>query len=313
MEYNRKIENDGKVYSIDRFTFDFYFVPQVGLTEKIKTAFDVKVMAYRQKMAVQNFETNKLGIHKNVYQFDGFHAEVYERGVIRRTRRVDNKTEEIVSSAVVDIPQTVLRVDFNPNKCFENPVLSSMMQFFSKCFEDIPYIWSLSRVDYALDIEGSPSNFYVLSRKAETFYENTRYYGERSATGRMKIYDKRQERIDKAREDIGHDLTRFEWTQRGNRDFNFRFDDIAIYTPDAGGTYGALLQYCRPELINHALGVLDKRTRKKIKEQCFLPLVYSPAYFEELLSDYLREYALPLDLRRDWEKQFQNENSEKNS
>lgn len=313
MDYNRKYEVDGKIYSIDRFTFDFYFVPQAKLTENIKTAFDVKVMAYRQQMAVQNFETNKLGIHKNVYQFDGFHVELYERGVIRRTRREDQETGDMVSSVVVDIPQTVLRVDYNPNKCVENPVLVSLMQFLSKCSEDIPYTWSLSRVDYAMDIQGSPSGFYVLSRKAETFYENTRYYGERSATGRMKIYDKRQERIDKAREDIGYDLTRFEWTQRGNRDFNFRFDDIAIYTPDSGGTYGALLQYCRPELINHALGVLDKRTRKKIKEQCFCPLVYDPSCFEILLTEYLQEYGLPLDLRRDWEKQFKNEILENNA
>ena len=305
MNYNRKRENDGKTYSIDRLTFDLYFVPQRGLTEKLKTALDLKVMAYRQTMGVQNFPTNKLGIHKDVYQFEGLHVELYERGVIRQTRRVDSDSGDMVSTPVGDHPQTVLRMDFNPNNCAGNPVLDSLMEFLGKCTEEIPYTWSLSRVDYALDIPGTPSDFYVLSRKAETFYENTRYYGDRKATGRLKVYDKRQERIDKARVDIGHDLTRFEWTQRGNRDFNFRFDDIAEYTPDAGGTYGALLQFCRPEMVNHALGVLDKRTRKKVKEQCFHPLTLDPSQFEMLLAEYLAEYGLPLDLRRDWEKQFQ--------
>ena len=305
MQYNRKRENDGKTYSIDRLTFDLYFVPQRGMTEQFKSALDLKVFNHRQQMSVQNFETNKLGIKKWVYQFDGFHVELYERGVNRRTRRFDPDTGETIGMSVGDHPQTVVRMDFNPNKCVDNPVLRDLMQFFAGCLERFPFTWSLSRVDYALDLPGKPGDFYVLSRKTETFYENTRYYGDRKATGRLKVYDKRQERIDKDRHDIGHDLTRFEWTQRGNRDFNFKFDDIAAYRPEAGGTYGALLQFCRPEMVNHALGVLDKRTRKKVKEQCFHPLTLDPSQFEILLEEYLVEYGIPIDCRRDWEKQFQ--------
>ena len=71
------------------------------------------------------------------------------------------------------------------------------------------------------------------------------------------------------------------------------------------GTYAALLQFVRPEMINHALGVLDKRTKPKVKNQCFHPLTLDQSLYVMLLDEYLAEYSLPLDLRRDWEKQFQ--------
>lgn len=305
MQYNRSKTDGEKTYSIDRFTFDLYFVPQAGLTEQIASAFSMHAIANRHRMDVQQFETNRFDIRKKIFQFDGFHAEVYERGNVVLLGKNDSETGDPRRIGVPGIPQTVLRMDFNPNNCASNPVLRAVMEFLSTAWKEWPYGWSLSRVDYALDLPGKPGDFYVLSRKAETFYENTRYYGDRKATGRLKVYDKRQERLDKAKRDIGRDLTRFEWTQKGNRDFNFRFDQIAAYTPEDGGTYAALLQYCRPEMINHALGVLDKRTRKKVKEQCFHPLILDPSQFEMLLQEYLDEYGLPLDLRRDWEKQYQ--------
>lgn len=305
MVYNRS-KNDGEnTYSIDRLTFDFYFVPQPGLTAKIKAAFDMHAAVQRHRMDVQAFQTNRLAVEKQVYQFDAFHAEVYERGNVVLLGKNNPETGEPKRVAVPGVPQTVLRLDFNPNNCVENPVLMAVMEFLAGAIDDMPYTWSLSRVDYALDIPGTPDDFYILSRKAETFYENTRYYGERKATGRLKVYDKRRERIEKARHDIGRDLTRFEWTQRGNRDFNFKFDQICRYTPEMSGTYAALLQFVRPEMINHALGVLDKRTKQKVKNQCFHPLTLDQSLYVMLLDEYLAEYSLPLDLRRDWEKQFQ--------
>lgn len=304
MQYNR-IRKDGEMtYSIDRLTFDFYFVPQLDLTRKIQAAFDLHAVSQRQKMDVQRFETKRFGDPKMIYQFDSFHAEVYERGNSVRVGKNDAETGDPKTVVVAGVPQTIVRVDFNPNTCVGNPVLEAFMGFMARTWEQWPYGWSLSRVDYALDLPGMPSDFYVLSRKTETFYANTRYYGDRKSTGRLKVYNKRLERIEKAKRDIGRDLTRFEWTQRGNRDFNFKFDDIATYTPNDAGTYAALLQFCRPEMINSALGVLDKRTRKKVKEQCFHPLILNPSHFEILLREYLDEYGLPLELRRDWEKQF---------
>ena len=230
MLYNRS-KNDGQnTYSIDRFTFDFYFVPQTGLMQKIKAAFDLYAATRRQHMDVQAFETNRLAVHKWVYQFDSFHVELYERGNTVLLGRNDPETGDAKVTGVSGVPQVVLRLDFNPNKCGANVVQKAVMDFLSCAAEEMPYTWSMSRVDYALDVPGKPEDFYILSRKAETFYENTRYYGDRKATGRLKVYDKRIERFEKGRVDIGRDLTRFEWTQRGNRDFNFNFDLICRYT-----------------------------------------------------------------------------------
>ena len=145
-------------------------------------------------------------------------------------------------------------------------VLKAVMGFLANCQFERPYAWSLSRVDYALDIPGKIEDYYVLSRKMERFYETTRYYGGRKETGGLRVYDKRQERLDKAKEDIGYDLVRFEWTQKGNRDFNFNFDKVSRFDPADGGTYAQLLQFVPPELINHALGVMDKRTWQNIRK-----------------------------------------------
>ena len=66
MVYNRS-KNDGEnTYSIDRLTFDFYFVPQPGLTAKIKAAFDMHAAVQRHRMDVQAFQTNRLAVEKQV-------------------------------------------------------------------------------------------------------------------------------------------------------------------------------------------------------------------------------------------------------
>lgn len=304
MQYNRTKTDGEKTYSIDRFTFNVFFVPQKGLTEKIRSALDVQVVGTRQKMDVENFVTKKYGDPREIYQFGGFHVELYERENPVRLGGVDHETGDPRVSYARGVRQTCLRLDFNPNKCAENPVTDAVMHFLANTWNEFPYTWSLSRVDYALDVPGVPDDFYVLSRKTERFYGNTRYYGVKGGNGCLKVYDKRQEQKDKERVDIGRDLTRFEWSQMGNRDFEFKFDEIAHFIPGEGGTVAALLKFCRPELMNNALGVLDKRTRKKVKEQCFHPLTLDPSQFEILLAEYLVEYGIPLDLRRDWEKQF---------
>lgn len=303
MNYNFSIEKDGKVYSIDRFTVDVYFVPRENLFEEIKASLDWRCAVHGQEMDIQSFISRKLGVEKYIWQFDGLHVELWQRSceTALRSNNEDGDPKVVFAKG---IDQTLMRLDFNPNNCADNGVLKALMGFLRGCSFERPYSWSLSRVDYALDIPGKIDDFYILSRKMERFYETTRYYGGRKETGGLRVYDKRQERKDKAREDIGYDLVRFEWTQKGNRDFNFSFDKIAIFDPTEGGQNARLLKYTPPELINHALSELDKRARKKIRETCFTQLEVDKIVFEEILNHYLEEYKLPLDLRRDWEKQF---------
>lgn len=77
--YYKTIEKDGCVYSIDRFTFDFYFLPESGLYELLKTSLDLLTLEYRQKISVQSFTTNRLGYEKLIYQFDHLHVELWRR------------------------------------------------------------------------------------------------------------------------------------------------------------------------------------------------------------------------------------------
>lgn len=303
MKYNFRIEKEGKVYSIDRFTVDIYFVPRANLFEEIKASLDWRCTVHGREMDIQSFVSRKLGVEKFIWQFDGLHVELWQRAC-KMALGSNNEDGEPKVVFVKGIDQTLMRLDFNPNNCVNNAVLKAILGFLKDCPFERPYGWSLSRVDYALDIPGKIDDFYVLSRKMERFYETTRYYGARKETGGLRVYDKRQERKDKAKEDIGYDLVRFEWTQKGNRDFNFSFDEIATFDPTEGGQNARLLKYVPPELVNHALSELDKRARKKIRETCFTPLEVDKSAFEEILEHYLQEYKLPLDFRRDWEKQF---------
>ena len=144
----------------------------------------------------------------------------------------------------------------------------------------------------ACRLQGPLSAFYVLSRKTETNFGTTRYYGIRGSSGYLRVYDKRQEQKDKAGEDIGFEWTRFEWEQRGNRDFDFTFDQFSRM--DISGIDGAArcLQYVAPENINAALNEFGKNTRTKLREKLFSPVTVKKELFKELLDQYVKEYSL---------------------
>lgn len=80
-------------------------------------------------------------------------------------------------------------------------------------------------------------------------------------------------RKEKAGEDIGFELTRFEWEQRGNRDLDFTFDDFSRM--DFSGLDGAtrVLRYVSPEFINQAINEFSRNYRSKLKKQLFLLLL----------------------------------------
>lgn len=300
--YYKTIEKDGCIYSIDRFTFDFYFLPESGLFDLLKTSLDLLVLEYCQQISVQNFTTNRLGFEKFIYQFEHLHVELWQRENIVKISRYLSEADEYKYTKVAGEKQSVLRLDFNPNKCENLKPLERLMNFFATT--NRPFVFSVSRVDYAMDLPEPIENFYVLSRKMETFYGSTRYYGVQGLTGRLRVYDKRKEQIDKEKNDIGHELTRFEWEQRGNRDFNFTFDKINHFDPDKVSSALGLLRFVQPELVNTALATLDKRTRKKLKDEAFQSLIVSQEAFQTLLNRYFELYKLPMEYRRDWEKQF---------
>lgn len=82
MYYLKKKDGDS-VYSVDRFTFDFYFLPEGGLYDLLKTSLDLLTLEYRQQFSVQNFSTNRLGFEKLVYQFDHLHVDTLNCGDVK--------------------------------------------------------------------------------------------------------------------------------------------------------------------------------------------------------------------------------------
>lgn len=127
--YYLKKKDGDSVYSVDRFTFDFYFLPEGGLYDLLKTSLDLLTLEYRQQFSVQNFSTNRLGFEKLVYQFDHLHVELWRRENTVAIARYIPDDDEYLKAYVAGEKQCVLRLDFNPNKCKINKPLQRIMRF----------------------------------------------------------------------------------------------------------------------------------------------------------------------------------------
>ena len=273
MFYNRFRIDDDMVYSIDYFQIDF----GLGLLSEdvlslLFGSFDFEKIRHFGVLDCNSGVKHLAKYDLHWWQFGGFHVEVWPRS--DSSKRV----------------HWFLRMKFNPNKTFGNPALKNVFRFLLRC----GWVngWHFSRVDYALDVQGPLSAFYVLSRKTETNYGSTRYYGLRGTSGYLRVYDKRQEQKDKVGEDVGFEWTRFEWEQRGNRDLDFSFDRFSRM--DMTGLDGAtrILKYVSPEFINQAINEFSPNYRSKLKKQLFLPVTVKKELFQDLLDEYIKEFSL---------------------
>lgn len=273
MLYNRfRIDND-MVYSIDYLQIDFGLgLLSDDVLSLLFGSFDFEKIRHFGVLDCNSGVKHLAKYDLHWWQFGGFHVEVWPRS---------DSSKQVY---------WFLRMKFNPNKTCDNPALQNVFRFLLRCGWVIG--WHFSRVDYAVDVQGPLSAFYVLSRKTETNYGSTRYYGVRGTSGYLRVYDKRQEQIDKAGEDIGFEWTRFEWEQRGNRDLDFTFDQFSRM--DLSGLDGAtrVLRYVSPELINQAINEFSPNYRAKLKKQLFSPVIIKKELFQELLDEYIKEYSL---------------------
>lgn len=293
MLYNRFKIDDDMVYSIDFLQIDFglsYLSDNVvGL---LFGSFDFEMVKYRGLLECSSGVKHLAKYDLHWWQFGGLHVEVWPKMVYRDIcgTKYDVDGDPYYKKVIAGDIMWFLRLKFNPNKNADNPALKTTLSFLYKC----GWVngWHFSRVDYALDVQGPLSAFYVLSRKTETNFGSTRYYGVRGTSGYLRVYDKRKEQRDVAGEDIGFEWSRFEWEQRGNRDFDFSFDKFSKM--DLTGLDGAtrLFKYVPPEYINQALNEFSRNYRSKIRDQLFSPVTVKKELFQELLSDYVKEYSL---------------------
>lgn len=293
MFYNRHIIDSDMVYSIDFLQIDFGLAClSEDVTRLLFGSFDFECTKHFGKLDCSSGVKHLAKYDLHWWQIGGLHVEVWPRSSFRDigVEKPDEDGDLQKTSAVIKEVHWFLRLYFNPNKNYDNPALQNVLSFLVRC--GWVQAWHFSRVDYALDVQGSLSAFYVLSRKTETNYGTTRYYGKRGTSGYLRVYDKRKEQIDKVGEDIGFDWTRFEWEQRGNLDFDFTFDQFSFM--DMSGLEGAArcLQYVSPEFINAALNEFSKNSRTKIRDKLFSPVSVKKEFFQRLLDEYVKEYRL---------------------
>ena len=293
MVYNRYIIDADMVYSIDFLQIDFGLACLSDDVFKLLCgSFDFEKMKHFGKLECDSGIKHLAKYDLRWWQFGGLHVEVWPRSSFRDigVERPDEDGDLQKSSAIIREVHWFLRIKFNPNKNKDNPALQNVLRFLVRC--GWVNAWHFSRVDYAVDVQGPLSAFYVLSRKAETNYGTTRYYGKRGTSGYLRVYDKRKEQIDTAGEDIGFEWTRFEWEQRGNLDFGFTFDQFSRMNLEGIDGAGRCLQYVAPENINQALLCFGHTARAKIKKQLFSPVTVKKELFQDLLGQYVKEYGL---------------------
>ncbi len=220
---------------------------------------------------VQYFDAHRFGDEVKVMQFGKLHIEMW-KGNNQRTGDLFN-----------------MRLDFSPNHCSKHEVLAAIFKALNNTQE--PFTFDLSRVDFAYDIPLPIRDVYVLSRKAEGNVGTTRYYGKRGLSGMLRVYDKREEEATKNHCDIGREITRLEWEQRGGKDFKFTFDTFCTADFEGKQFPASVIPYIEPQNINKAFRGLNKNTRTAYRK-LFKPYPFDASNFEKLLSAYYEEYGI---------------------
>lgn len=186
-------------------------------------------------------------------------------------------------------------LQFNPNKVGQNPVLRDLLGWIQ---DGRLACWATSRVDYAVDFPCSFGEISAVSRKKSGFIGTTRYYGQRSTSGFLRNYDKRAEVLKNTGRDLGVELTRFEWEQHGNIDFQFPFDKLCRWNFDAlqSSALALALSLLDDTEAAKVIARLNKRTRARVQNECRFPVQLCPENWRILLRDYFADFGLdPLD------------------
>lgn len=269
IEYGKTISDENGVYSIDRFTFNF------RLSDTLYEAMQFSLTTWTWRHGntdVEFFDAHRFGDTVKVMQFGKLHVEMW-RGKEQRNGQ----------------PVNCMRLDFSPNHCWNHPVLAAIFAALNKTEET--FTFDLSRVDFAYDIPLPIREVYVLSRKTEGNVGMTRYYGKRGVSGMLRVYDKRVEEETKNHKDIGREVTRLEWEQRGGKDLLFTFDTFC--TADFEGLQypASVIPYIEPQNINKAFCNISKNTRTSYRK-LFKPYPFNAEHFKTLLASYYEAYGI---------------------
>lgn len=190
-----------------------------------------------------------------------------------------------------------LRIEFNPNKIFSDDRLTVLFLLIRKYFKG----GTLLECDYAVDVPCRPNSVITQSRKDKIIYNDSRYYGKRHSPGRLKVYNKRREVLDKEKVDIEGDLTRCEVTCVVNKGLSF--DGVFLCSGCSDCKLSSNLRSIadlivlassygedREELLKRF--VPDKRNRDMLIPALFgeQKIIFNFVIFSELINKYGRIY-----------------------
>lgn len=287
--YGKTIKTESGTYSIDKLTFEFWLDLN---QDQLEAMLDLTGFKYTSER-YGNFKSwPKRFLSGWTCKYYAFSPKDVEGSIvvqlmkrvnfIQVTPTYDDEGEQLTNGAAVPTDQFGIRVQLNPNKHLSDKFFVSLLSQLKDGFLK-DYSWKLARVDYAFDVPLDFDDVCLLTQKTEGYYgDTTRYYGLRSHNGYTRLYDKSR------KENIPGSLTRFEWEQ--HREQSLKFD-----IPLSFGLIPERLQwlrFIRLEQLNDCLKSLDKRTRKKVRENCFKPIPFDPDNFNLLLADYLFDFGL---------------------
>lgn len=166
----------------------------------------------------------------------------------------------------------VIRIEFNPNKHMEKPIIIDLFAWIYEIYGDA----ILRKYDFAIDIKCKKEDVQIIgSRKEKGLCKGTRYYGQRNKDGYCKIYDKKVE------SDLDYDLTRVEHTFVHNKKGDHKkqgvsfenifvkhvSENVKLKNPTSQALYEMCL-LCKANNIDfdNILDILDKRKKKEIIE-----------------------------------------------
>lgn len=263
VEYNHSIKTEYGIYSIDRFTFNFRLSDT--LYKALRFSLDTWTWRYGN-VDVQRFEAKRFSQKVDVYQYGKLHVEFW-------------KNESM----------SCMKLDFSPNHCKNHRVLQSIIDALKRTNET--FVFDLSRVDFSYDIPIAIGNVYVLSRKTEGNIGTTRYYGKRGTNGMLRAYDKRAEEALNNHKELGTDITRLEWEQRGGKDLAFTFDTFCVADFSALSFPASVIPFIEPQNINKAFRAMSKNTRTAYR-RLFKPYPFDGENFSRLLAQYFDEFGI---------------------
>ncbi len=128
----------------------------------------------------------------------------------------DKAVRLIELDVAIDVPNNIydMKIEFNPSKSTDGT--QAVFELLNEIISDKAV--RLIELDVAIDVPLKHSEIYSVNVSGRNVhaYATTRYFGQMHTDGYLKVYDKRKERLEQNNEDIGHELTRIEFTVRPN-------------------------------------------------------------------------------------------------